>query len=304
MDTRWWRSIVGAVLGAVLVVALAAMPAAAAPARHGTHPNVDYLALGDSVAFGYTPPAVTPQEDYQDASNFTGYPGYLAASLGVPVANASCAGETTASLIDAAAPSNGCENSPGSPVGYRDAYPLHVAYSGSQLDYAVGYLRSHPHTRLVTIDIGANDLFLCQETTADHCTGSDFAAALNQVSRNLSHIYRTLRTQAHYHHAIVLLSYYALDYRDPQGVASIQALNAALIGPTLRYGGRIADGFTAFARASAQAGGNPCAAGLLVKLPDGTCNIHPSPHGHRVLARAIKQVLPRSLLAPGRHQHA
>jgi hypothetical protein len=38
-------------------------------------------------------------------------------------------------------------------------------------------------------------------------------------------------------------------------------------------------------------GGDPCAAGLLIKLPDGTCNIHPSPAGHLLLARAIEDVV-------------
>jgi len=39
------------------------------------------------------------------------------------------------------------------------------------------------------------------------------------------------------------------------------------------------------------AGGSPCAAGLLIKLPDGTCNIHPSPAGHLLLAQAIEEVV-------------
>ena len=49
-------------------------------------------------------------------------------------------------MIDATAQSNGCENTfvaPSSsvPVGYRTSFPLHVAYTGSQLDYAVSYLK-------------------------------------------------------------------------------------------------------------------------------------------------------------------
>ena len=33
--------------------------------------------------------------------------------------------------------------------------------------------------------------------------------------------------------------------------------------------------------------GKTCAAGLLIELPDGTCDIHPSPKGHERLARAV-----------------
>jgi lysophospholipase L1-like esterase len=33
------------------------------------------------------------------------------------------------------------------------------------------------------------------------------------------------------------------------------------------------------------------AAGLLIRLPDGTCNIHPSAAGHRLLAAAIANAI-------------
>ena len=93
----------------------------------------------------------------------------MARALHIQVSNASCPGETTASFYVPGAPSNGCENSPGSSIGYRTEYPLHVQYWGTQMQYALKYLAVHRHTRLVTIDIGANDVFLCQETTADAC---------------------------------------------------------------------------------------------------------------------------------------
>ncbi|MGH3435548.1 MAG: SGNH/GDSL hydrolase family protein [Sciscionella sp.] len=277
--------------GLILAIAMALVPALPAAAAQPVHTGTGYLALGDSVAFGYRPPQVTPPADYLNAANFVGYPRDLARHRGLSLSNASCPGETTASMITAGAQSNGCENSLGSPYGYRTVYPLHVDYSGTQLGYAVHYLREHPRTRLVTINIGANDMFLCQESTADQCTGSDFATALKQVSTNLGTIYAALRHDAHYHHKLVLVSYYSLDYRDAQQDAETIALNAALIAPTLRYRGTVADGFTAFLRAAASHGGDTCAAGLLVKLPNGTCNIHPSSYGHQVLARAIARVI-------------
>lgn len=284
------RGLVRLVIGALAALSLVLVSAPTgssttlpAPAWRGA----DYLALGDSVAFGYTPPEVTPPANYLDAANFVGYPEDFAKFTGLTLANASCPGETTASMITPGALSNGCENSPGSPVGYRTIFPLHVNYSGTQLDYAVGYLSSHPRTRLVTIDIGANDAFVCQETTPDHCTGADLSATLARISANLSTIFAALRGRAHYQHALVLVSYYSLDYRDPTQVASAKALNAALTGPTRAFGGVVADGFTAFQLASLRAGGDPCAAGLLVALPAGGCNIHPSALGHEVLAAAV-----------------
>ena len=182
-------------------------------------------------------------------------------------------------MLDVAAPSNGCEN------GYRLAYPLHVAYPGAQIDYAVQYLRNHRDTRLVTLTIGANDMFRCQNTTPDHCTGPDFQAALSQASRNLAAILAAVR--AHYRGDLVLVSYYSLDYRDATQVAQVKAIDAALTQVTRRYHGKIADGFTAFRLASLRTGGDPCAAGLLVKLPTGGCDVHPSAAGHRALTAAL-----------------
>jgi hypothetical protein len=76
-------------------------------------PGSRYLAHGDSVAFGYMEPTVKPAPDYHRASNFLGYPEQLGSELGLNVANAACPGETSASLLNVKAQSNGCENTPG-----------------------------------------------------------------------------------------------------------------------------------------------------------------------------------------------
>lgn len=273
------RGLLCALVGVLAAALVSAVPADATPAHGGG----GYLALGDSVAFGYRPPEVTPPAEYLNAANFVGYPEVLDENVN----NASCPGETTASLIDPAAPSNGCESAPGSSTGYRTVFPLHASYSGSQLAYAVQYLRTHRSTRLVSIDIGANDLFYCQETTADHCTGTDFAATLKQIGANLATIYSAIRGQAHYHGKLVLLTYYSTDYRDATIDAETGQLNTVLTTVTRKFGGKIADGFDAFRLASLPFGGDTCAAGLLVALPSGGCNEHPSAKGHDVLAAAV-----------------
>jgi lysophospholipase L1-like esterase len=280
--------------GSAMVAAVSlipALPAAAAPLG-GAGGNGTYLALGDSVAFGYVPPNAVPAPDYFDPSSFVGYPEDVAQALHIPVANASCPGETTASLYIPGAQSNGCENSPGSSIGYRTEFPLHVQYAGTQMLYALRYLATHRNTRLVTIDIGANDAFLCQETTADACTSpAELQAVLKKIQVNLAIIYALIRDVARYHGPLVALTYYSLDYADPTQVASTEALNSAIASVTEKFGGKVADGFAAFEGPSDAAGGSPCAAGLLIKLPDGTCNIHPSPEGHQLLAQAIEDVI-------------
>jgi lysophospholipase L1-like esterase len=282
-----------ALTAAVLVafIATVAGPAAADPVT-GSAANGTYLALGDSVAFGYVPPNAVPAPNYFDAHSFLGYPEYLAQQLNERVSNASCPGETTASMLVAGAPSNGCENSPGSPVGYRTLYPLHVEYRGTQMAYALKYLAAHKHTRLITIDIGANDAFLCQETTPDHCTsGAELFGVATEIATNLATIFHDLRDDAGFRGPIVALTYYSLSYSDPAQVAAAQFLNSVIAGVTSLNGGIVADGFGAFQGPSAAFAGDPCAAGLLIKLPDGTCNIHPSPAGARLLAGAIASAI-------------
>jgi lysophospholipase L1-like esterase len=261
-------------------------PAVAAAARPG---SAGYLALGDSIAFGYRPPQVRPAPDYYDPADFTGYPEDVARALGLAVVNAACPGETSASMINTRAPSNGCERNAANGPGYRPALPLHVSYPGSQLDFAVGYLQQHPDTRLVTIGIGGNDLFRCQELT-DHCRGAALSQTLAATTANLDLILGTLRGQAGYQNTLVVVGYYAVNYRDQSFVHQIEALNAALAGPAARYGARVADTFSAFRAASAGHGDDTCTAGLTFALPGG-CDLHPTARGQQLMAAVVERAI-------------
>jgi lysophospholipase L1-like esterase len=248
-----------------------------------------YLALGDSIAFGYRP--LPSFADYRNPAAFTAYPEDVARALKLNLVNAACPGETTASMINTGAPSNGCETNARGGPGYRRIAPLHVSYRGSQLSYAVRYLQQHPDTQLVTIGIGANDLFRCEATTADHCAGPDLGRTLAGVTANLDTILSAVRNQAQYRHTLVVVTYYALNYGNAASVTPVEALNAALAGPAARYGARLANGFAAFRAASARAGGNTCAAGLRIKLASGGCDLHPTALGQQVLAAAVEAAL-------------
>jgi lysophospholipase L1-like esterase len=265
----------------------AGTPTAYAPPVAQIRGPPDYLALGDSIAFGYRP---APWSEYRYPANFAGYPEDLGAALKMNVVNAACPGETSASMINPRAPGNGCETNARGGLGYRAQFPLHVSYQGSQLSFAVQYLRQHPDTRLVTVGIGANDLFRCQELTADHCGGSDLIPTLGQVTSNVDTILGALRNQARYRHTLVVLTYYANKYYDPASVNPIEALDAAMTGPAIRYNALLADGFAAF-RAAAAFGGDTCAAGLRVKLASAGCDLHPTALGDQVLARAIQEAI-------------
>jgi lysophospholipase L1-like esterase len=289
------RAAVGLACVSALVVGVGAQVTSASADSHrgGTASRGavrDYLALGDSVTFGYREPNTSPPPNYANASSFVGFPADVGAALGFKVANAACPGESSASFIFTGAQSNGCESSPGGGPGYRTAYPLHVSYSGTQLHYAVRYLKRHPHTRLVSLMIGYNDLALCQATTSDHCA-SEFPAVATQVSTNVADILGVIRHRAHYRGQVVIVNYYATDYANPADVGFSQGLNAAMDGAAKPFHVKIADGFGAFEAAAVPFGGGSCAAGLLTQLTGGGCGIHPSAAGQALLAVAVERVV-------------
>jgi len=263
-----------------------AAPSPAAVSR----PTSWYLALGDSVTFGYREGNTKPPPNYLDAKSFVGYPEDVGAALGMRVANASCPGETSASLIVENVQSNGCENSPGGGPGYRMFFPLHVRYSATQLQFAVQFLRSHPTTRVVSLMIGANDAFLCEETTKDGCK-SELAGVLRQISDNVADILTVVRHEAKYTGKIIILNYYSLDYAIALDDAESILLNLAMDRGAKPFNVHIADGYAAFKAAALHSGGNTCKAGLLTQLTGGGCGVHPSAAGQAVLALAVEKVI-------------
>lgn len=253
-----------------------------------------YLALGDSVTFGYQEPRVVPAPDYADAASFLGYPEQLGAELRLTVANAACPGETSASLIDASAPSNGCESVPGgASPGYRQAYPLHVKYTGSQLAYALAYLHKYKNVRLVSLMIGANDYFLCQETMADKCASlTEQAAVLVSLGKNVHKILAAIRDKAHYRGQLAIVNYYSLDYANATDDAQSALLNSAVDTAAKPFHVVIANGYGEFQAAAAHTGGSTCGAGLLTQWgTPPTCGIHPSYEGQALLAEALEKVI-------------
>ena len=278
---------------AALSMAVAA-GAGAATGGAGAVPAVTagsrYLALGDSVTFGYEESGVVPSPDYKDQASLIGYPEILGAELHLKVANASCPGETSSSLINPKGPSNGCESSPSSSSGYRTAFPLHVSYEGSQLAYALHYLHVHHNVSLVSLMIGANDGFLCIETTPHHCTSASERATLKRtVTQNIHHILHAIRDTAHYSGQLAIVNYYA---PVPADAKTSQLLNQLQDAAAKPFGVVVANGYGAFAQADKQSGGNACTAGLVTQLgKPGVCGIHPSYAGQSLLAQAVERAI-------------
>ena len=253
-----------------------------------------YLSLGDSVTFGYEEAQVVPAPDYPDASSFLGYPELIGSELHLKVVNPACPGETSSSLIDDTAQSNGCENSVSGSPGYRTTRPLHVSYTGSQLAFALNYLKKHHDVRLVSLMIGANDAFVCQATTPDHCaSGTELAGLIGTITTNVKTILSTIRNKAHYGGQLAIVNYYSLNYADPSASGQISLLNQAIDGAAKPFHVEVADGFGELAAGAAHSGGNSCTAGLLTQLTGAStpCGIHPSYAGASLLAQALEKVI-------------
>ena len=280
----------------VALAILAAAGGAAADSAPRVSPGTRYLALGDSVTFGYQEAQVKPPPDYHNAYTFKNYARDVGSALHVRVTNAACPGETTTSLINENGPSNGCENSPppNQDVGYRKFFPLHVGYKGSQLSFAVQFLKKHPATRLVSLMVGANDLFRCQKTTSDACLSkSEQQATLNTIKKNVHKILSEIRGKAQYQGQLVLVHYYSIDYGNALITGIVRSLNGTLDAAAKGFHVTVADGFGEFRRGSAHSAGDPCKAGLLTQLSTGGCGVHPSYAGHGLLALAVERVVNR-----------
>ena len=275
-----------------LVLFVAAPATAAAAPRPPVTPGSQYLALGDSVTFGYREPTTVPPPNYKDQASFVGYPEMVGPQLKLQVANAACSGETSASFINVNAISNGCTNKLGKQPSYRSQYPLHVRYKNrqqSQLAFALQFLRTHRNVRLVSLMIGANDVFVCQTTTPDHCLNpSELNAVLAKVKKNVHTIVSQIRNKAHYQGQLVIQQYYSLDYSSSFITNVSKALNNAQNSGAKPFGVQLADGFGLFQKAAAHSGGNSCTAGLLTQTPaPPKCGVHPSYAGSGLLAQAV-----------------
>ncbi len=268
-----------AILSAVALFALAAVPASAASEGH------DYLALGDSVPFGFSP-LLNPN----DAGNFIGYPEIVAQRLDIKDVNASCPGEATGGFLSLTGTDNVCRP-------YRASFPLHVEYDVSQMAFALRYLTGHRDTRLITLTLGANDFFRFQKDCAVGPAFGTCALGLGGVlatmRSNLATIFSEIRSTG-YSGLIVAVTYYALNYSNPTSAGGALLLNAQMIAAGSTFGVKVASGFNAWAPVASIAGGDSCAAGLLIRTSPTTCDVHPTPLGRDLLAAAVINVVAAS----------
>lgn len=232
-------------------------------------PKQYYLALGDSLAYGYQPDL-----------NFThGYVDDFYAHLkakGVKsLANMGCPSETSNTLIN-----GGCPDS------FLRKYP----YLGSQLGAALLYLSIlRGHVSPVTLDIGANDVLpdINKSTCAINTTKfvSDLATLDTNLTQTiLPELHNALLVNGQPTGDIVMMNYYD-PYQNicPQTVSYLQTVNQHLARDVSNYGS-IVDVFSSFGGAKTP-NSNICTATWICSIFK---DIHPQTAGYSTIATTFE----------------
>ena len=255
--------------GALVVLLLFAFaPAALAASNHSTQPNLStglkqhYLAMGDSLAYGYQPTCKT-------TPCIHGYVNDLFQALhkeGVKdFTNLGCPGETSSSLINGGI----CPYTPFS----------------SQLAAAVAYLQANAgKVSPVTLDIGANDVL--SDTDPSTCTVNvnQFFADVATLDANLTGtilpaLQKALTVNGRITGKIVMMNYYdPLQNLCPNSVKYSQTLNRHLAADVQGFG-TIVNVFHAFGGPKTP-NPNICTLTWMCAVGD----IHATNKGYRVIA--------------------
>jgi lysophospholipase L1-like esterase len=300
-----------------LLVCVAALAASAmlalAPAAGASGPGSTYLALGDSLAYGYHKAQFQnelKEKGFVEAANFNdGYVNDFGAALRLlnpklQIVNDGCPGETTETMIKGSGV--GPEYCAGGPTGtpFPKAF-LHHAYPGTQLEDALA-IAKEPGVNTITLDIGANDIlqFLghtCGFPAAFTCTEGQVEAELGHVAGNVGYILAQLRSAAP-KAKIIFVSQYnpypTVLSPEGRGDATVEALNGALKGVSATYGVKFANTARVInfsgTHGGPESGDIPTVCAFTAMCPGGVFNpaspnadIHPTKLGYAAMAAVV-----------------
>jgi lysophospholipase L1-like esterase len=235
-----------------------------------------YMALGDSLSFGYQPNLDFTSGFADDIFND------LRQANVTGVVNDACAGETTSTMIH-----GGCIGS----------IAHHGSYIGPQLQAAVDFLkddRNHGRVSPITLEIGSNDVL--PDWILATCSASSTAAAdLARMDSNLTQVILpellgalgagTNATNGDLH----MLNYYNPYAKEcPESAPFVHMVNDHLQADAAQFRVSVVDVYSAF-------GGD---AGMASHICDYTwiCDsrfhdIHPTNQGYQVIAKAVELTL-------------
>ena len=289
--TRVHLAVAGLVVAAV--VGSSAPAEALSTSRHADRrgpASSFYLALGDSVAFGYQstrdprtgpPPAAVFDHGYVDDVTRI----LQAGPRSTTTVNFGCPGESTMTFVH-----GGC------PWTTHYAFSLHDNFVGNQLDAAIAFLRAHRgRVELVTLTLWGNDVIEFIDSCDDQkCIIDRAPEAIAELGRRLGVIVRALRRAAPDAEIVVTGPWNSniddFTSTDPM----FTALGAAMHDATNRAGGRYAEMLPTF---NPQGDLNTeraaiCALTLLCANGDS----HPSDLGYQTMAELV--------IAAIKHGHA
>jgi lysophospholipase L1-like esterase len=268
-----------------------------APGAGAVKPQRTYLALGDSLAFGYSQARFEEELPGENPAAFdTGYVDdfgrfLLKTQRDTAIVNDGCPGETTDWFIEG-------------PCEYQLAFPLHHPYVGgptsSQLSDALAYLNANPGVvSPITLDIGANDALgviegICNKEAA--CIAAHAPALFAHIASNLGAILADLRGAAPQAKIVVLGLYNPFAGKIAGGDELTAALNEVMRSDAASVGARFADPLPAFNPPGAREQSTIC---LLTNMCTQPEDIHPTDLGYAVLADLVlRRYLPGSPWRP------
>jgi lysophospholipase L1-like esterase len=253
---------------ALWLVVAAATLAAGATASTSSAPQRYYLALGDSIAYGFQPDSAGAPP----AAIRGGYVDVFAARLrrlspDLEVVNYGCPGESTVTFVRGGCP------------WLADGRKLHDPFRRSQLDAALAFLRTHPgEVSPITLTLWGNDVFPLSQQ------GDRAAKAISAVGSRLSSILRRLRSAAPAAEIIVTGAWNPEADRLAPADPLYRSLQAAIARAAAASHARVADMFGTF-----NGSGNPAArkARLCAKTFSCRGDPHPTDAGYRAMADAF-----------------
>src|SRR5581483_3663058 len=200
-------------------------------------PKANYLALGDSLGFGFQP---NGDFNHGYADDFF---SNLKSHGTTTLENLSCSGETTVTMIH-----GGC----------IDKAQNKVAYPGAQLTAAVNFINAHKgQVSPVTLDVGADNFLLHNDvntSNAPNCTVNmaSFNSDLAQVDSDLTNtilpqLLSALTVNGQRTGDMIIPNYYDPEQNlCPRLVSLSQEINAHIASDVSGFGAIVTDTFTAF----------------------------------------------------------
>jgi lysophospholipase L1-like esterase len=248
-----------------------------------------YLAVGDSLAFGFTN-STTPS--FGDRGYVGDYANQLAAQTGVRpyVINLGTYGETTSSFFAGGNPAATMNEN------YTDTS---TSQNSLMLSTIAAQKASGDPINTVSVQLGANDLFAVAQSPGFFTEPANqqltaIQAALSTVATNVGKVLGELRSQLPGADLIVMGYYnpYAAVPSNPFAAAAaqaIQGLNAVLRADSQAFGARYVDTYTPFL-------GNESAY-TFITSSGSQYNVHPDDTGYQLIAGQMQLVPEPSTLA-------